>query len=93
MENYRSKLCIEVPSIPDPYLWLTDPDVDKEKWKKVSNLWSMTKIKIIAKKIQFILQHYFNPIPLNTFVRKGKDPDADPGSPKNTDSTDPDPKH
>jgi hypothetical protein len=47
----------------------------------------MVKVKFFARK----LLYYFSP--LNTFMRKGKDPDPkpDPGGLKHTDPTDPDP--
>jgi hypothetical protein len=47
----------------------------------------MIKIKSLARSIKILFcNHYFGP--LKTFMRKEKDPDADPGGPK-TYGTDP----
>ncbi len=97
-------------SDPDPYLWLTDPDLDPTTFiidcvrMQRKNFFSSYFILITcpqahhlqSKKFNFLLifwvktlfcRHYFRP--LNTFLRKGKDPDPhlwlmdpDPGGPK-----------
>ncbi len=72
---------------PDPHLWLIDPDPDAKKYIFLSHFFLSTcrRYILFCLKINFFVKfcvkilfcrHYFSP--LNTFMRKRKDPEPDP---------------